>query len=166
MFQVYNSIKDLNFGQLAAVYAESLSREGMLQYPDLDPNMQMLEATQDFFGFLRAFFQEPDARYMVWRHQGRYVSALRVEPYADGALIEGLETALESRRRGYAKLLLSNTVEYLKNQGISKIYSHIEKSNTASIQTHLDCGFVKISDHAVCIDGSAFQSTATYCRKI
>lgn len=166
MLQIYNSIKNFNLGQLAEVYTESLLRDGRLQYPKLDKNMQLLEARQDFFGFLSVFFQAPDAKYMVWVHQGRYVSALRVEPYSDGVLIEGLETAPESRRKGFAKALLSSSVEYLKKQGIGKIYSHIEKSNIPSIQVHLACGFVKFLDHASCIDDSVLQNTATYCIEI
>lgn len=166
MLQIYNSIKDFNFGQLAEVYTESLLRDGKLQYPKLDKNMQLLEARQDFYNFLKMFFQAPDAKYMVWVHQGRYVSALRVEPYSDGVLIEGLETAPESRRKGFAKALLSHTIEYLKDQGILKIYSHIEKSNLVSVQTHMGCGFVKKLDYAVCIDGSVLQSTDTYCIKL
>lgn len=166
MLQVYHSIKNLDFGQLAEVYTESLSCEGKLQYPYLDGNMQLLEAKQDFFGFLKMFFQAPDAQYMVWQHQGRYVSALRVEAYDDGVLIEGLETEPECRQKGFAKALLSHTIEYLKDQGILKIYSHIEKSNLVSVQTHMGCGFVKMLDYAVCIDGSVLQSTDTYCIKL
>ena len=165
MLQVYHCVKNLDFGQLTEVYAESLSCEGKYHYPDLDCNMQLLEARQDFFSFLRVFFQASDAYYMVWQHQGRYVSALRVEAYEDGVLIEGLETAPECRQKGFAKALLSNSIDYLKKQGIKRIYSHIEKSNMPSIKVHLACGFEKINDYAVCIDGSVLQNTATYCIK-
>ena len=166
MFQVITSVKQLNFGQLCNVYADELIRAGKLNYPNLNPNMQLLEAEQDFYYFLKSFLRKMNEDCFVWQGDGLYQSALRIEPYKDGVILTGLQTAPESRRNGYAKALLENTLAYLSHAGITQVYSHIRNDNIPSRYLHLTAGFLKISDYAAYIDGSVDQRSATYLKHI
>ncbi len=162
LLQIITSSKLLDFGQIMQVYRQSIEKFGREDYPDLDENRQVLEAEQDFYLYLKTFLKDPDSYFFVWVSEGKYVSAVRVEPYRDGVLIAGMETAPESRRKGYAKQLLCGTVQYLKNNHIYKIYSHIHKDNIPSVKTHLSCGFVRSADYAAYIDGSVDRQSHTY----
>ena len=77
----------------------------------------------------------------------------------DGLLLEALETAPAERRKGYAKALIQAVLPQL---GDVKVYSHVNKRNTASRKTHEACGFVKCLDHAVYADGSVLHDSDTY----
>ncbi len=162
MLQIITSHAQLDFGQLMQVYHQSLLKSGRENNPDFDENRQLLEAEQDFYLFLKSFLREKGSVCAVWISEGKYVSALRAEPYRDGVLIEGLETAPTCRRQGYAKLLLRGILEYLNERGAEKIYSHIQRDNIPSIRTHLSCGFVCICDYAAYIDGSVDHKSSTY----
>lgn len=166
MFQVITSVKQLNFGQLCKVYADELLRDGRRNYPNLNANMQAMEAEQDFYYFLKDFLGKINGNYFIWQAGGVYQSALRIEPYQDGVILTGLQTAPESRRRGYAKALLESTLIYLSEHGIAQVYSHIRNDNLASLKLHLAAGFLKISDYAVYLDGSADHRSATYLKRI
>ena len=87
----------------------------------------------------------------MWQESGAYVSALRLEPYKDGWLLEALETAPDHRRRGWAKALMRAVLEML---GETTVYSHVSRRNEASLRTHYACGFEKHLDHVVYLDGS------------
>ena len=52
------------------------------------------------------FFRQKGAFYCLWKENGRTVSALRLEPFGDGLLLEALETMPEQPRRGYGKALI------------------------------------------------------------
>ncbi len=132
--------------QLMAVYRESLGDD--------------LTLRQDFYTYLRhEFFTQPGAMLAVWKAQGIYVSALRLEPYRDGLLLTGLETHPEHRGRGYAQELLGAV---LSREG--KVYSHVDKRNLISLHVHQKAGFQIISDTAVYLDGSADSKCWTLCR--
>lgn len=149
MLHIYTSVKELVFRQLCSVYSDDLIT---------------LQAEQDFYWFLMDFFKLPDTFYAVWVLDGQYVSALRIEPYKDGVLLSGLHTKQEFRGKGYAEALMKNTVTFLFDEGIRKIYSHIRNDNIFSIKAHLKCGFEKISDCAAYIDGSVDWRSATYLK--
>ncbi len=158
MLQVIKSLRELNFGQLMDVYIESNQENGDQFYPQLPPVEQIIQAEQDFYAYLQLFFQEKEAFCAVWILENRYVSALRIEPYRDGYLVVGLESAPQHRQRGYAHVLLSAVVNYLKGK---PIYSHIDKENAASLSVHYACGFHRILEYAVYADGSVLQSSCT-----
>ncbi len=166
MFQVITSVKQLKFGQLCKVYADELIRDGRRNYPNLNANMQVLEAEQDFYYFYKDFLEKMRGYCFVWQIDGVYQSALRIEPYQDGVILTGLQTAPESRRKGCAKALLERTLIYLSEQGIQQVYSHIRNDNLASLKLHLAAGFLKISDYAVYLDGSVDHRSATYLKRI
>lgn len=161
MLEIVNSLGKLRFGMLMEVYAESNREKGAAEYPWETEDSRILQAEQDFYQYLReCFFVTPGAFYAVWICRGRYVSALRMEPFRDGLLLEALETAPKERGRGYATLLISAVLERLEGQ---KVYSHIHKKNVASLRTHEKCGFQKILDYAVYADGSVLNSSVTLC---
>ena len=155
MLHMAHTLRELDFSQLMEIYIEGnleKSREGVT----------LLEAEQDFYQYLRqVFFRTPGARYFVWQEGERYKSALRLEPYRDGWLLAALETAPNDRRKGCGRALVEAVLalpEY------DRIYSHIHRENIPSIRLHESCGFRKILDYGVYIDGSVNRYTLTYCR--
>lgn len=142
MLKIVKKLSQLNFAELMRVYS---------------PNS--LQAEQDFYDYLRRdFFRQEGVFYAVWEEDGVYISALRLEPFRDGLLLEGLETRPERRRQGYAKNLLSQVL----NETKKPVYSHIHKKNAASQAVHMVCGFVKIQNCAVYIDSSADSRCDTW----
>lgn len=165
MLQIITSPKQLDFSQILQVYRQSLQKSGAENYPQLDENRRLIEAEQDFYFYLLDFLKEPETFCTVWNVAGKYASVLRVEPYRDGVLIEGLETDPQFRKQGCAKNLLNRTLEHLNCNGICKVYAHISKENVASQKTHFSCGFCCIADYAAYIDGSVDYKSYTYLYK-
>lgn len=160
MLTVAKSMKQLQFSALMDVYREGNRENGEDLYPHLSAQEQMLRAEQDFYTYLTdCFFRTPGAAYYIWSENGRYVSALRLEPYQDGLLLEALETHPEYRGMGYAKMLIRSVLETAEFQ---RIYVHISRRNAPSIAVHTACGFQKILDHAVYADSSVLHSSDTY----
>lgn len=148
MVKIITSRNDLEISQLEHVYAGSLND---------------LSAFQDFYTDIDGFFKEPMAYYCVWVVNDKYMSALRVEPFRDGWLIAGLETAPNQRGKGYAKALLTAVLQKMPEK--STVYSHIDKGNVSSIAVHTACGFCKHLAHAVFLDGSVSANTYTFITK-
>lgn len=148
MVRIIATRKDLDTSQLEHVYAGSLSS---------------LSALQDFYTDIDEFFKEPLAYYCVWEENNEYISALRIEPYKDGWLIAGLETAPQQRGKGYAKALLARALQQMPEK--ATVYSHIDKENKPSIVAHKACGFCKHLEHAVFLDGSVSANSYTYIMK-
>ena len=164
MLRLVHSMKELPFGPLMEVYAESNEENGLEFWPDLSPGEQLLRAEQEFYQYLQqVFFRTEGAVYCLWESEGRPVSALRLEPYRDGLLLEALETAPGHRRKGYAAALIMAVLERFGQQ---KIYSHVSKRNTASLGAHEKCGFHRIADHAVYADGSYMTNHVTFCSRV
>ena len=164
MKMIFFNKNGLNIRQLIQVYEESLETAGKKQYGRLPKNMQIMEAEQDFYSFIDEFLREPKSFIAVWAEGTCYCAALRMQTYKDGLLLSGLETAPAYRRNGYGMALLRETLDYLS--GPCKIYCHIRRDNTASSRLHTKCGFVKISDSAAYIDGTADHRTGTYMLQI
>ncbi len=156
-----NALKHLRFASLMEVYEEGNRENGLDQYPHLSRPEQILAAERDFYQYLELFFSTEGSRYLIWQLGGCYVSALRLEPYQDGLLLEALETKPSERRKGYAVELINAVIGSL-NISEFPVYSHISKWNKASIRTHEKCGFERILDYCVYIDGSVNQNAYTY----
>lgn len=151
MLILATSLRQLRFGEMMEVYTDS-NAEKASDWPNLPHGYALTLAEQDFRQYLdEVFFRTPGALCALWEESGKYVSALRLEPYKDGLLLEGLETHPDERKKGYAAMLIAAVQRHL---GSEKIYSHVNKRNTASLKTHKKCGFVQISDYAVYINGS------------
>lgn len=142
MLKIARKLSQLNFAELMQVYGQT-----------------SLQGEQDLYDYLRQdFFHREGAFYAVWEENGAYISALRLEPFRDGLLLEGLETRSDRRKQGYAKMLLFQVLRMSEKP----IYSHIHKKNAASQAVHRACGFVKIRNCAVYIDGSADSQCDTW----
>ena len=160
MLTIATRMHQLRFGQLMDVYAEGNRENGEEFFPDISAQEQIVRAEQEFYTYLvDCFFREKDAAYYIWSVDDRYVCALRLEPYRDGMLLEALETHPEYRGRGYAKQLIRAVLEITDYQ---KIYVHINRRNAPSIAVHTACGFRKILDYGVYVDGSVNHYTNTY----
>ena len=160
MLEIHTVMGKLNISWLSEVYSESIKLQGE-NYSDFSENARILEAQQDFYWSLQAFFKQKDVFYAVWNLGDSYKAALRCEPYQDGLLLEGVETAPQSRRQGYARDLLRAVIAYLRQSGYQKLYSHVHKGNKASLMLHKRCGFTIISDRACYIDGSVDYKSYT-----
>jgi GNAT superfamily N-acetyltransferase len=144
------------------LYFEGNCENAKGKYQNDDLNVAILKVEQDFYQYLReVFFATEGAIYAVWEEQGAYLSALRLEPFSDGLLLEALETHPEYRRKGYAKKLIDAVLPNLRHKNIKAVYSHVNKRNTASLQTHISCGFQRISEQATYIDGSVTKTSCT-----
>ncbi len=160
MLLIAEKLHQLHFGKLMEVYTEGNRKNGAYFYPNLPPHQGIMEAEQDFYRYFKdSFFTTDGAFYAVWEEDGRYYSALRLEPYRDGFLMEAVETAPEYRRKGYACRLMREVFRYM---GKGVVYVHIDKGNAPSIALHEKMGFEKILDYAVYIDGSVHQGSRTY----
>ena len=159
MLTVATSLRQLNWAQLMALYEEGNRENGEDLYPLEEPAQQLMLAEQDFYDYLREeFFSQSGDRYCLWVEDGIYVSALRLQDYRDGLLLEALETHPQYRGRGYAKKLVAAVLE-----GVSgKVYSHISPRNGPSLAVHKACGFQKILAHSVYADGSVNARCHTY----
>ena len=160
MLILADALRQLRFGQLMAVYEEGNRENGEDLYPELPEAQQLAQAEQDFYFYLRTeFFSQRGDRYCIWEENGTYVSALRLQRYQDGLLLEALETHPQYRGRGYAKKLIRAALETAANE---KVYSHISRCNAPSIAAHIACGFQKILDYSVYADGSVNNRCDTY----
>lgn len=160
MLLVFDSLRKLDFSALMALYEEGNRENGAEEYPHLPAGQQLLRAEQDFYEYLSTgFFTQPGDRYCIWEENGAYISALRLQQFQDGLLLEALETHLQHRGRGYAEKLIRAVLEQLRPP---KIYSHIGHRNAPSIAVHQKCGFRKIADLARYADGSVNSHCGTY----
>ncbi len=163
MLKMITSMKDLNIRQLLDVYCESIINDSHSKKESVPLGVCVIEAEQDFLNYMRDFFTFPGAFLELWELDGVYLAALRAEAYNDGYLISGLETMPAQRRRGYARDLLKGVISYLGRCNNVKIYSHVKKKNTASLELHFACGFSAVSEYAVLLDGSVSTDYYTLC---
>lgn len=155
MLKIIKTMGELNTEQLIGVYAESI-RENAERF-----SMDQYQGENAFLDYLSEdFFRQQGAFYALWTEDGVYRSALRLEPYRDGLLLQALETAPNARRCGYAAKLM---IAVLENTNGKAVYSHISKRNKASMDLHKKCGFVVIADFADLLDGTVSQSYYTLC---
>lgn len=158
MLYLADKLNQLNFAQLMEVYIEGNEENGALFYQQLPKNQQILQAEQAFYQYLaEGFFTVPGAVYAIWEENGVYISALRLEPYEDGLLLEALETAPVFRRQGYAEKL----IRAVQAEFPQRIYSHVSKKNAPSLAIHEKCGFCRVLDYARYIDGSVARNAVT-----
>lgn len=163
MLKIAYRAADLDFGQLCRVYRESIQSSGMLDYPHYSNEEQRFLAEQDFHSFLWCFLKDKAAFYGIWVVNDRYMAALRIEPYRDGFLLEGLETDPHERKKGYASALVRAVLSYLKENEQTRVYSHVSKKNYPSVAVHEACGFYKHLDYAAFVDGSVSYDAWTFC---
>lgn len=162
MLRVAKNLRSLSFGALMEVYVDANRKHGAELAPGEPEAGQIRLSEECFYTYLHDdFFTHPGALYCVWEEGGKYVSALRLEPYRDGLLLEALETAPDQRGKGFAVRLIQAVQQYLSEQGDVRIYSHVNKKNQASLRTHRRCGFEVFLDYAAFIDGSVNSRSYT-----
>ncbi len=162
MLCIARSLKELSFRKLMDVYVEANRENGIWLAPQEPKDRQLQIGEDDFYSYLHdVFFQRDGVCYAMWMVDEKYVSALRLEPYRDGLLLEALETAPDCRRRGYAGSLVQAVQQWLAQSGSVRLYSHVGKQNEASLRVHLQCGFRVIGDSAAYIDGSVNNRACT-----
>lgn len=162
MLLIADRLHKLSFGSLMEVYRESNEWNGEEFFPMETPERQLALAEERFYQYLQEdFFSKPDARYFIWTENGSYVCALRLWPFLDGQLLEGLETKPGHRRKGYAASLIRAVQEHAPSG--TRIYSHVSRSNTASLRLHESCGFRVAWESARCLDGSVSTRRRTLC---
>ena len=160
MLKLATKMEQLKFSCLMEVYVEGNRENGALFHPEASEQLQLMQAEQSFYAYLtQSFFRTPGAVYAIWEEQGEYISALRLEPYEGGLLLEALETAPAYRRKGYAEKLMRSVQERFPQ----KMYSHVSKQNRASLKVHQKCGFRQVLDYARYIDGSVARNAVTLC---
>ena len=162
MLKIVNRMSQLKFSELMNVYYETNLENGADLFSQFPVHVQIREAELDFYRYLNdVFFHIKGAFYAIWEVDDHYSAALRMEPYHDGWLLSGLETAPDSRRRGYATQLITSVTDYLLLSGAVRIYSHVSKDNRPSLSAHLKCGFQIVLDYAVYLDGSVHHNSYT-----
>jgi len=155
----FRNLAQLDFERLMAVYREGNRENALTLYPQMPVDAANLRAQEDFLAYLREdFFRHKGACYCVWEERGQYVSALRLEPWQDGLLLEALETHPDHRRKGYAKQLILAVQRELTGK---RIYSHVHKKNKASLATHKACGFTVFRDTVRLLDGTVSAGSYT-----
>lgn len=160
-----DKISQLHYSSVMQLHNESnllICRERYYRYAIHEA---LLEAEQDLWAYLSDFLRDKENRYVVIVTDVCYICALRLELYADGVLISGLETNPLYRRQGYAGKLLDAVAEHCRGRGLRYIYSHIAMSNDASLALHKNHGFILYSNAASLIDGSVRSDMVTL-RKI
>lgn len=158
MLKILQTMNKVSFSELKNVYSQSIAKDGDFRYPYLATNNRLLEAEQDFYSYLKIFYQIPGAYLGIWLVNDRYMSAVRIEPYYDGMLISGLETAPDHHKKGYATALLSAVTN---DNPCVRFYSHVSKENVASLAVHNKAGFTVLADYARYIDGSVDYKSYT-----
>ncbi len=160
MVSIHYELNSLSFSKLMAVYDESNRENAEILYPDMDRNAAIIQVEQDFYAFLKdVFFTTKDVHYAILEEGGHYRSAVRIEPYQDGVLLTGLETAPEYRGMGYGKTLVTDVLMKLNGP----VYSHVSKANDPSLALHKACGFDVVLDYALYLDGSRVETAYTLC---
>lgn len=162
MLCIARNLGQLSFGKLMEVYRETNQERGAQIAPEEPEERQIALAEQDFYAYLHdSFFTRPGAMYCILEEDKRNVSALRLEPYMDGLLLEALETIPNQRQKGYAGQLIQAVQQMLEQQGSVRIYSHVRKMNEPSLKTHFQRGFEIYQDYAAYIDGSVNDQAYT-----
>ena len=166
MLIIAHKLSDLHFSKLMDIYSESIISSGEEHYPHLCEVEQRFRAETDFYHYLNSvFFRQQDSVYAIWEDRGEYKAALRLEPYSDGLLLCALETAPEARGKGFSTSLIEAVLSHYSRFNFGTIYSHISKTNTASIAVHQRCGFHFFKNYAIYADGSVFHDSFTMAFK-
>lgn len=156
-----DTFEELDFYGLMDVYIEGNRENAEYFYGDEAPERALQLATIDALVYLREdFFKKPGARYYIWQEAEEYTSALRVEHFDNGLLLEALETRPDLRRRGFGRKLITAVLAQLPEG--THLYSHVAKWNTASLAIHNACGFSRHLDYSVESDGTISNDHVTF----
>ena len=140
---------DLDERMLMDLYAEGNLENTDYFFPGIKDKAEAVRKVEaGFLGFLQdEFMDRPGNTYWILEENGVWVSALRTTRIRPGLYyIEALETRPDCRRKGFAARLLTGVAETLKKDGPFRLCCCVSKKNTASLKTHLACGFAVVSE--------------------
>lgn len=143
MVFAFRQLKQMNCSALGELY----------QFPNSKEEIDFMDHLRD------VFFRTAGAVYYVWIENGRYIAALRLEPWDGKLLLSGFQTHPSYRRRGYGLMLMQ---EVLRDHVHGTVCSHIHHKNYASIALHLKAGFRKAFESARLLDGTVTSQYGTY----
>ena len=152
-------ISQLSYMQTMQLYSRDLQEDAAAHYPSLTGQEALFASEQAFYSYLKdVFFQTPGACMYAWSVDGVLRSCLRIEPYENAFLLCGITTDPDYLRRGFGEKLL---------RGVSALYagplySHVEKSNYASLQLHLKCDFERRFEWARMLNGEMLHNFCTF----
>lgn len=158
MLFITQHIEEISYSQLMYVYEETNRKYGESRYAAFTPAEQLFYAEQDLYSYLQQALKA-GGWFAAWVETGKYMSALRLEPYEGGWLITALETVAAHRRKGYANALLQAVTCLFEKE---TIYSHVFCNHRISMRLHEKNGFVQVKDHAVLLDGTLAGNAYTY----
>ena len=140
---------DLNERMLMDIYSESNFENTDYFFPDEENKEIAVQKVEiGFLDFLKnEFFSQNEAAYWIFEENGVWHSALRTCKVLNGPYyLEALETRPDSRKKGYASLLLLSVLDVLKKGGSFRICDCVGKKNPASLKVHKKCGFQIVSE--------------------
>ena len=141
---------DLNERMLMDIYSESNFENTDYFFPDEEnKELAVQKVETGFLDFLKnEFFSQNEAAYWIFEENGVWHSALRTCKVLNGPYyLEALETQPDSRKKGYASLLLLSVLDVLKKGGSFRICDCVSKKNPASLKVHEKCGFQIVSEN-------------------
>lgn len=157
-----STMRELDFSKLTILYREDIEKNRFERYPYMELYEGRNRAENDLYFYLNdIFFGESHGLFFVCVDHGMYVSALRLEGYNDGLLLNAIMTDSAFRRKGYASRVMEEALRNTKGP----VYSHIHRKNKASIELHKKFGFVRLYDFSVLLDGTVSSDHITYIRK-
>lgn len=138
MIKILKNVDDEMVENLYEIYSESM--EEILHHSNYGSREKMIA---DYKNFLQAFIAKDNQLVIVENYKGVWVSGLRaIKTSPVHWHIEAVETRPDCRQRGYGKLLMQHTIEYLSNTGMKSMDCAIAKNNIASQKLHEKVGFV------------------------
>ena len=147
MLLILRSPEELDVPKLLAIYRESTLKHCQGMYPSETFAASLERYEAGYAAFMREeFFAKPGRFWMVETVEELWVSTLRLLPLDEHNtwMIGSLETHPDHRRKGYAARLLTDTIRFLEEtHGEIVLLSGVRKHNTASLRTHLRCGFIR-----------------------
>lgn len=157
MLVYISDMKNLPFSEICRVYQQSI--ECSVGESSVTLSERFWQEEHGLYQELQDFFSRRNGTLALWRTEHGIQSALRLEKWNDGYLLQSLETHPESRRKGFALHLVKSVLADCPRGTI--LYSHVKKDNIASMQLHLHCGFQVHSDMARLLDGTVSNRYVT-----
>ncbi len=156
---VFNDFSGVDIQEFLNIYKESSEENSKHRYPELSEKEALKKYENGYTEYMKNHFFTDSRKLFVLADVNHYLSALRLSKISPGKYyLEALETNPQFRRMGYAGDLIYRTENYLKKRNNKFIIiSHVEKSNTASLNTHFAVGFEITADYYI-EDGECFGS--------
>ncbi|MBQ9969162.1 MAG: GNAT family N-acetyltransferase [Oscillospiraceae bacterium] len=159
MLLVFETMNDMQLQQLMKLYEDGNRINVPLAFPDCTDTEEGLRKIEEgFTQWLRDdFFPKEENTYYVLEEEGQWVSTFRLTKIDDFYFLEALHTPVALRRRGYAKKLMNEVIQYLKQRGSVILRDNVRKDNEASLAVHRQCGFtIEQEDGIDYLDGQTY----------